>query len=278
MSVVSLVEEHPVLIFGAVAAVALLAWAQSNGGQGSSDSSVDSGDQFTGGGMIAAPYDPNQAATDQARIAANAQTIGVLASAIVAEKQSQDAKTAHEYDAYVQASASHNSLVAALANTAAGLQESIANTRAALTASLFQTSAQRDTQLAATQAAVDIAHEQGDVAVAEAGINSSTQIQIAQINANTAAAIYAANAAAADRAAKAEQDSIDSENATARRIARAQDNTSILNTAIQVGGMIVGWVLGGHSAPRANPSGGGFSGGNPGMGYVGPNGFSRFGH
>jgi hypothetical protein len=148
--VLEFLKKHPEMVGIAVAAVAIIAYMQSRN-DAQAATTGDGGVTFTGGGVQAAPMDPNIAATDQARIAAGSQNVGILASLILGENQSNNAVTA----ALAQ---SHDALNAALASTAAGERTAVAATSASLQSQLAGIAAARDSALAQAQAAVDIAH------------------------------------------------------------------------------------------------------------------------
>lgn len=235
-------EKHPEAIGIAIAAVAALAYF--SGGSSSSGTTDDGDITFTGGGVRANPMDPNQAAIDEARIAAGSANIGTLAALILGSKESDNALTAHMGDVSAAVQSSHDSLSASLAATAAGERVQTASIAGQLQAALASISAQRDTSLAQTQAGIDIAHEQYSTAAAIAGQYSQDQLAAAKYTADASVQIAKYNSDADYAAQQAAIAANNANNATAKSIASGQQKTDIWTSVISGVGNIVGAIFG----------------------------------
>jgi hypothetical protein len=203
MDVGEVFRKHPLAITLAIVAVALIAWMASRGG--SSSTSTD-GATFTGAGGSTATTDPNAAATDQARIAAGTQNLGVIAS-LISSKET----TMAEHDV------------------------AVTQANDALTASLAQTDAALRASLASTAATADVANRQTAAGVTIAGIQSQEQA-----NAEAASAAIQKSINDAELAiAKQNADIANFEIQSQKDIARAGDNTSIVQGFIHFGEDVV---------------------------------------
>jgi hypothetical protein len=175
------VRKHPEAMGLAIIVVVILAYMATRGGAangGGGDSNVT----FTGGGVQAAPLDPNVAAVEEARISAGASNLTTLSQLVLGRQQA-----AYEAD------------------VAEG------QTQASLAASLSQTEATRAVGLAAIegQVSMNATNVAGDIQ--KTIYNTSAQTAQAAITANTQTSIANANLAA-----------IQDTNATQRDVSRVQ--------------------------------------------------------
>lgn len=220
---------HPLFIGGAILAVALLAYLTTRGGQGTTV--VDA--TFAGGGAARA-IDPNAAAIEESAITASGTEYGQLLS-YLSGLHSTDASESVD-----------------LAQTAAGRDTSLANTSAALTSSLAQTEAQRQVSLSNIASSQEVQDARTAADVVENGatnaanlsqlqVTSATQLAIANANASNAAAEIASQADQAKATLQAQTNAGINANQTAKDLARAQDNTGIVNTLINGISSVVKW-------------------------------------
>jgi hypothetical protein len=199
-SVGNTIKQHPLIVIGAIAVVLLLILISRSGQQTAT---------FAGGGA-AAPIDPNAAAISEAAISAGQANLTEIAQLIGANHASDD-----------------------------DLASTLGQSHDALSASLAQTSAARDVSLAQTSAARDVSLEQ--IASNERTTNYSTSVAAGVANNQTAAQLTAAQLTAANNRA-----AIDYQNQqalaalqTTKDVARAQDNTSIVDNVVNVVGGVV---------------------------------------
>lgn len=197
-NVSELFQKHPWAIFAAIFVVALLAYLSSrNSTSGVSDTT------FTGGGVIAPPMDPNEAAIEQARISAGQANIGTLAALVLGSEQ----------------------------------------TNAELTASVTGTNASQEVADRQTNASQEVTDAQTAAGVTVAGINANSQITAARITANAQSALETIQANAADKAAAQQAQLQEATLANQKAIARAADNTSLVGDVIKVGATIAAFFL-----------------------------------
>jgi hypothetical protein len=192
-------EKHPLWIALAVVAVALLAFMQRSGGQQAQ------GYSFAGGGA-AAPIDPNAAAIEEAAIQAGSTNVSTLASLLGLENTNQ-----------------------------AALTGSLASTSAARDVSLSQTAAARDVGLAGIAAQEEVANAQTAADEVKFGQATNAQITAAQITAGVQRATIDAQQQRDLAAIQANENVAQFQTQAAKDIARAGDNTSIVQGIIHFG-------------------------------------------
>lgn len=186
-------EKHPWLMVVAIGVVALLAYMSSGSGGPSVATS-------TVGGVIAPPQDPNAAAIQEAKIQAGQSNIGTFAA-----------------------------LALGIQNASASLAASLAGTTAAQEVTDRQTNAAQDVTNRQTAAAQDVTNKQTAASVDVASVAASTQIQAANITAGTQVALAGLAAQAETQRAQDAYALQEATLANQKAIARAADNTSVVN-------------------------------------------------
>lgn len=165
--------------------------------------STPSDTQYTfAGGGAAAPIDPSVAAIEQARISAGSQNIGIVAGLL-------------------------------------GLENTNAT---ALTGSLAQTSAAKDVELARTAAAEEVANAETSAQLYAAQGATAEQLTAAQITAGVQRALIDSQSATDAAAIQAQENVANFQTQAQKDIARAGDNTSIVQGVINVGEDLLKWA------------------------------------
>lgn len=219
-SITDVIERHPALISLAVLFVAILAYVQGN--------KRNSNPSYSIAGATHGQLDPGAVAIEQSAISAGSTNISTLAALVGLEHSNDNATTQAGYSrdlGIFQAGAARD---VANAQTAA----SVTTAGYARDTAIFQATAARDASLAATAAAQEVADTATAAGVTISGQQTAAQTTAAQLTAQTQQAQIAANAAAAKQEADNNNFAIQAQ----KDIARAADNTSIVNGITNVVG------------------------------------------
>jgi hypothetical protein len=201
-------EKHPLWIALAVVAVALLAFIQ-RGNSGNQQSYT-----FAGGGA-AAPIDPNAAAIEEASISAGSTNFATLASLIGLEDSNRTALTG-----------------------------SLAQTSAARDVAMGQTSAARDVSLAGIAADEEVQNARTSADIYNTQNTNAANVTAAQITAGVQRALIDSQTLTEQQAIQAQENVAQFQTQASKDIARAGDNTSIINGIVHVGEDVLRFFFG----------------------------------
>jgi hypothetical protein len=199
-------EKHPLWIALAVVAVALLAFLQ----RGNSGNQQDY--TFAGGGA-AAPIDPNAAAIEEASISAESTNFATLASLIGLEDSNRTALTG-----------------------------SLAQTSAARDVAMGQTSAARDVSLAGIAADEEVQNARTSADIYNTQNTNAANITAAQITAGIQRALIDSQTQTEQQAIQAQENVTNFQTQAQKDIARAGDNTKIVDGIIHFAEGLIAWL------------------------------------
>ncbi len=232
----SLLREHPLVVGGAVVAVALIAYMQS---RNDSAPAASQGESFaTSGESVAAPLDPGVVAIEQSAISAGSQNFSTVANLVGLQDSNRTALTSALATTEAQRTVALAGNQAAMFATEAGRDVSLANIAASLRASLFQTEASRDTAMYQTQVTGEVSNRQTDATLSAEQMRNAVNLQAYQISADTARRQIDAQREAAILDANNRNFAIQAQ----KDIARAQDNTDLVGGLFKLGASLLAFL------------------------------------